>query len=193
MSSPSPWRTLPNLITIGRVAAVPVLIVLLYLPAIFESLPGEPFYIGAAVFFGVVGFSDLIDGWLARRMHVETALGRYLDPLADKLLIAAMLVMLVWLGRIPAWMAIVVISRELWVTGLRAMAMEHGLVVASDIWGKSKTLLQLLTVGMLIWHYPIAGVSMQTVGWWLMWPVMLITLWSGLRYTWSFKNLLLEK
>ena len=182
----SPWRTIPNFITFGRVAAIPVLIVLLY-------IPGELFSKIAAIVFVVVSFSDLVDGWLARRMHVETALGRYLDPLADKLLIAAMLVMMVDLERIPAWMAIVVITRELWVTGLRAMAMEHGLVVPSNFWGKSKTVVQLITMCLLIWAYPIGGVSMQEVGWWLMWPVMLITLWSGFNYTWQFKNLLFEE
>lgn len=180
------WRTLPNLITVGRVAAIPLLMALLY-------LPGELFSKIAAILFAITGFSDLIDGWLARRMQVETALGRYLDPLADKLLIAAMLVMLVNLERVPAWMAIVIISRELWVTGLRAMAMEHGLVVASDIWGKSKTVLQLITICLLIWHYPLYGVDIQEIGWWLMWPVMLITLWSGFNYTWNFKNLLFNQ
>ncbi len=182
----SPWRTVPNLITIVRVAAIPLLIVLLYQHSETCSLV-------AAIIFIVVSFSDLIDGWLARRLHVETALGRYLDPLADKLLIAAMLVMLVDLERIHAWMAIVVIIRELWVTGLRAMAMEHGMVVSSDFWGKSKTVLQLLTVSMLIWPYPVLGISPQQVGWWLMWPVMLITLWSGFNYTWGFKNLLFKQ
>ena len=182
---PEHWRTLPNLLTTCRVAAIPVLMVLLY-------VPGEIFSKIAGGLFAVVSFSDLLDGWLARRLNVITALGRYLDPLADKLLIAAMLVMLVWLGRIPAWMAIIVISRELWVTGLRAMAMEHGLVAASNFWGKSKTVLQLITVCMLIWHYPIFDISMQEVGWWMMWPVMLITLWSGFQYTWNFKNLLFK-
>ena len=179
------WRNLPNLLTTCRVAVIPVLVALLY-------MPGEIYSKIAAILFAVVSFSDLLDGWLARRMNVVTALGRYLDPLADKLLIAAMLVMLVWLERIPAWMAIIVISRELWVTGLRAMAMEHGMVATSNFWGKSKTMLQLITVCILIWHYQFFGVNMQEVGWWMMWPVMLITLWSGFHYTWNFKNLLFK-
>jgi CDP-diacylglycerol--glycerol-3-phosphate 3-phosphatidyltransferase len=179
------WLNLPNIITISRIAAIPLLMSFMYISGPFWSRI-------TAVIFLLASITDFIDGWLARRWDKVTTLGRYLDPLSDKLLITAMLIMLVTLERIPAWMAVVIISREIWVTGLRALAAEHGLNVPSDIWGKSKTFLQMLVLTMLIYHYPLCGIDLHSVGWWLMWMVMTLTLWSGIRYTWSFRKILIS-
>jgi CDP-diacylglycerol--glycerol-3-phosphate 3-phosphatidyltransferase len=176
------WLNPPNVITMGRVACIPVLVVLLYLGGSFWSK-------AAAIIFALVGLSDCLDGWLARRLDQVTVLGQYLDPIADKLLVSAMLTMLVWLDRVPAWIAIIIISREVCVTGLRAMSAENGFRLPSDSWGKLKTTLQLLALDMLILHYPCFGIDFQRIGSWIMWLVLVLTVWSGVRYAISFKNL----
>ncbi|MDR1397311.1 MAG: CDP-diacylglycerol--glycerol-3-phosphate 3-phosphatidyltransferase [Desulfarculales bacterium] len=176
------WLNIPNMITMGRVACIPLLVILLYF--------SNPFWTAAAaVIFALVGISDCLDGWLARRLDKVTVLGQYLDPLADKLLVAAMLVMLVWLNRLPAWVAIIIISREICVTGLRAMSAENGFRLPSDAWGKIKTILQLIALDMLILHYPRFDIDFHEIGSWVMWVVLVITVWSGVRYAIYFKKL----
>ena len=176
------WLNVPNMITMGRVVAIPLLVVLLYFDNPFWSTV-------SAIVFALVGLSDCLDGWLARRLDQVTVLGQYLDPLADKLLVSSMLVMLVCLNRLPAWMAIIIICREICITGLRAMSAENGFRVPSDAWGKIKTMLQLIALGMLILNYPVLGIDFHEIGTWVMWVVLVITVYSGIRYAVLFKKL----
>jgi CDP-diacylglycerol--glycerol-3-phosphate 3-phosphatidyltransferase len=109
-----------------------------------------------------------------------------MDPLADKLLVSAALIMLIPLGRVPAWMAFVIVGRELAVTGLRGLAAIEGLMLAPDRWGKAKTLLQMAALTALILHYPYFGVNFQQVGMGLLWLALIITLTSGVGYFLAF-------
>jgi CDP-diacylglycerol--glycerol-3-phosphate 3-phosphatidyltransferase len=176
---------LPNLLTLVRVGSIPVLVLMLY-------LPGEGWSTLAAVVFFVAGLTDLLDGWLARRMKSVTLLGQYLDPVADKLLISSILIMLTALGRVPAWMTILIICREIAVTGMRALAANHNFTVPSDLWGKSKTALQMLGVFLILLHQPLGGFEPLVWGGWIMWLAVLVTAWSGLGYAMRFQRLLVE-
>lgn len=178
------WESLfilPNMLTLVRVGSIPLLVGLLYL--------GGPFWSWVAgVVFVVAGLTDLLDGWLARRMKQVTLLGQYLDPVADKLLIASVLVMLSAMGRLPAWMTILVICREIAVTGMRALAASHGLMVPSDLWGKWKTALQMLAVLLLIIYFPMAGFDPGFWGLLVMLLAVALTVWSGLAYGNRFRE-----
>jgi CDP-diacylglycerol--glycerol-3-phosphate 3-phosphatidyltransferase len=125
-------------------------------------------------------------------MKSVTTLGQYLDPVADKLLISSILVMLTALGRVPAWMTIVIICREIAVTGMRALAANHNFTVPSDLWGKLKTALQMLGVFLILLHRPWGGFDPQVWGGWAMWLAVLVTAWSGLGYAMRFQRLLMQ-
>ena len=162
-----------------------MLVGLVYLPGAFWSA------MAAGVFF-VAGLTDLLDGWLARRLKKVTVLGQYLDPVADKLLVASLLVVLTEQGRAPAWMTIIIICREIGVTGLRALAANHGLTVPSDRWGKAKTALQMLGIFLLLLHQPLGGLDADRWGWGALCLAVIITAWSGLAYVVRFRRLLIR-
>lgn len=169
----------PNLVTLIRVGSVPVLVGILYLKQPVWS------WISGGVFV-VASLTDLLDGWLARRLKKVSVLGQFLDPVADKLLVASMLIMMVTLGRAQAWLAILIICREIAVTGLRAVAASRGFSVPSDMWGKWKTVLQMLAICLLMLHYPFAGFDPHYWGRIALWVAAAITAWSGLAYFRSF-------
>jgi len=168
------WN-LPNAVSILRILAAPVLILLLL------SSEEKANFI-AAVIFAAASLTDWLDGYLARRMGVETTFGKFLDPLADKLLIVTSLIMLIPMGRVPAWMAALIIGREITVTGLRAMASANGIVIAAGRLGKYKTVLQIVSVTALMVHYKILGIDFQTAGMLLLWVALIFTIWSGVDY-----------
>ena len=134
---------LPNVLTVLRIVAVPVVVV-----ALLDETP-EGDVIAAAV-FALAAISDGLDGYIARRRDAVTTFGKLMDPLADKLLVTAALVSLVSLGRLAAWVAMVIIAREFAVTALRAIAAEQGAVIAASWLGKVKTALQVLAIFALI-------------------------------------------
>lgn len=168
------WN-LPNAISILRILTAPVLILFLLSP------DKETSFI-AAIIFAIAALTDWLDGYLARRMDVETTFGKFLDPLADKLLIATCLVMLIPLGRAPAWMAAVIIGREIAVTGLRGMASLEGVVIAAGSLGKYKTAFQIAAVIALIMHYRLLGIDFHALGIVILWIALVFTLWSGIDY-----------
>jgi CDP-diacylglycerol---glycerol-3-phosphate 3-phosphatidyltransferase len=138
---------LPNLLTMGRVFMVPVC--LWYLDRGTEQA-----CFWAAIVFTLAALTDVLDGWLARRMGVVSVLGKFLDPLADKLIVAATLVWMVPMGRIPAWAVVLLISREITITALRSIAGAEGLVSAAGEGGKAKTALQMIGIICLLLGYP---------------------------------------
>lgn len=166
---------LPNQLTISRILLVPVLVAVL-------ALDGERSSLLAGILFAVAGFTDLIDGYLARKDNLVTSLGKFLDPLADKVLVSSVLVMLVQLGRISAWIAIIIICRDLMVTGLRAVAADDGVVIAADKYGKLKTVLQLVALEPLILHYSWLGIPMHMIGMILLYIALALTVFSGCNY-----------
>jgi CDP-diacylglycerol--glycerol-3-phosphate 3-phosphatidyltransferase len=138
---------LPNLLTMGRVATIPVVLWLL------ES--GTPkACTWAAIVYAAAAITDLLDGYLARRMNIVSMLGKFLDPLADKLLVMASLVWMVPMGRIPEWAVVLLLAREISITGLRGIASSEGVVIAAGEGGKSKTALQMIGILCLILGYP---------------------------------------
>jgi len=133
----------PNILTMLRILLVPVLVV-----ALLDKTPGGDLL--AAVVFAVASLTDALDGHLARSRNLVTNFGKLMDPLADKLLIIGALLSLVSLGRVAAWVAMVIIAREFAVTALRMAASQQGVVIAASIWGKLKTVVQIVTVLALI-------------------------------------------
>jgi CDP-diacylglycerol--glycerol-3-phosphate 3-phosphatidyltransferase len=139
------WN-LPNMLTMGRIAVIPLFVWFTY--------DGNPMYsYWAAFIFTLAAVTDVLDGFLARRWNMITVVGKLLDPLADKLIVMAAMVMMSRLGRIPAWVVIVLLSRELIVSGLRQIAASEGLVIAAGQEGKWKTSLQLTGMIALCIHY----------------------------------------
>ena len=164
-----------NALTISRIAVVPVIAVLL----LFDNLPAS---LAAAVLFTAATVTDYLDGYFARRMNIVSDLGKLLDPLADKLLIATVLIMLIPLGRVPAWIVAVIIARELAVTGVRGMASDRRVVISASWLGKYKTAFQCTAVIPLLVHYPILGLQFQEAGEFFLWIALFFTLWSGWDY-----------
>ena len=173
--------TVPNLLTVFRILLVPVLVAVL----LSESSIGDAL---AAGVFILASLTDVLDGWVARRQKSETNFGRLMDPLADKLLVTAALVSLVSLDRLEAWVAMVIIARELAVTGLRQIAVEQGHVIPASQWGKLKTLFQVAMVLVLIIvdGRPI-GVDL------LVYATVVVTVLSGADYFFGLRRLLTER
>lgn len=169
--------TLPNLLTVFRILLVPVLVVVL-LAEVFES--DWP----AALVFVIASATDVADGYLARRHGQESTFGKLWDPLADKLLVTAALVSLVSLDKLEAWVAMVIISREFAVTGLRQVAVEQGHVIAASGWGKLKTLTQVAMVLVLI---IVDGTPLAVDL--LVYATVLITVASGVGYFFVLRGL----
>ncbi len=138
---------LPNLLTFGRVAIIPLVLWL-----IDRGSPRDCLW--AALVYALAAITDLLDGYLARRLNVVSVLGKFLDPLADKLLVTALLIVMVRMGRISEWIVVLLLSRELAVTGLRSLAGSEGVVIAAGDDGKSKTALQMVGILCLLIGYP---------------------------------------
>ncbi|MBW1981632.1 MAG: CDP-diacylglycerol--glycerol-3-phosphate 3-phosphatidyltransferase [Deltaproteobacteria bacterium] len=166
---------LPNNLTFFRIACVPLITVLLFFPGKLASFL-------AAVLFALASISDLLDGFLARRRQMVTTLGKFLDPLADKLIVSAALIMLIPLGRVPAWMVVVIIGRELAITGLRGIASSEGAIISADYLGKKKMVFQIVAILGLLLHFEYFGINFHVVGMVFLWLAVGITLWSGTTY-----------
>ena len=138
---------LPNLITIARIGLIPLILV-----SIDNTSPHRSAL--AALIFAFAAATDALDGYLARRMGLVTVLGKFLDPLADKLIVLSTLVYLSAQGRAPAWLVVLLMSRELAITGLRAVASSRGLIIAAGAGGKIKTALQLVGIVFLLIYFP---------------------------------------
>lgn len=171
-----PWA--PNAITLGRLAAAPLIVGLLTV----HSHGGRLISAVAALIYLAAALTDLLDGHLARKYHVVSTLGKFLDPLADKLLAASALIMLIPLGRAPAWVVFLILAREIAVTGLRAVAAEKGLVIAASESGKRKTLAQNIALFCLLWHHPLLWADTALVGAVILYVALAVTYWSGFLY-----------
>ena len=150
---------LPNKLTILRVIMIPFFIVFLLIPI-------TPYdnWIALAIFI-VASITDLLDGKIARKYNLVTNFGKFMDPLADKLLVCSALICLIELNRIPAWMVIVIIAREFIISGFRLVASDSGVVIAASYWGKFKTTFQLVAVCLLIADIAAIQVVTQIVLW----------------------------
>lgn len=168
------WN-LPNNLTLYRVATVPVLIVLMLFSNKVCSFV-------SAILFSIASITDCLDGFFARRRHLVSTLGKFLDPLADKLLISAALIMLIPLGRAPAWMVFIVVARELAVTGLRGICSAEGVVISATSLGKYKVGFQIAAIIPLLLHYTYFNINFHVVGMFFFWIAVGLTIWSGIDY-----------
>ncbi len=185
----SPILNLPNLLTVLRIAIIPLLVILLLSPSRTAGLL-------ATALFALASITDWLDGYIARRMGVVTLFGKFLDPIADKLIVAAALIMIIPFGRAPAWMVLLIISREIIITGLRGIASTEGIVIPASNLGKFKTIFQIVAILCLLLHYdyywffgiesPYLHVNMHNVGIFYLWIATFITIWSGTDYLVKF-------
>ena len=188
---------LPNRITLARICLIPIM--MFFLLVDFKFYP-EPIHWGsfqlsfnhliAAVIFLLAASTDGIDGYIARKYNMVTNLGKLLDPLADKLLVSAVLISLVELGRCDSWIAIVIISREFAVTGLRQVALLEGKVVAASKWGKIKTVTQIVAISLLLLNnfpFQFVKIPVDDIA---IWAAAIITIYSGIDYFVKNKDLL---
>ena len=183
----SEFLNAPNAITLVRIAMIPVFLWFTYFESRVDSFI-------ACIVYAVTSATDFLDGWLARRKNLVTVIGKFLDPLADKLVVMAALVMLVHLGRVAAWVVIVIMAREFTVTGLRTIAMSEGIVIAAGQEGKQKTAFQLAGISFLLLHYtyPVDFwlftfmLDGNRVGTWLLYISMVFSVWSAWNYFVSF-------
>ena len=178
---------LPILLTWLRIVAIPLLIAVYYLPADWAT-PYERDLVATVLFCGAA-ITDWADGFLARKLNQTSAFGAFLDPVADKLMVAAALIVLVQLGRADAIVAMIIIGREITISALREWMAKIGASksVAVSMLGKIKTTAQMLALPMLLYYVPLAGVDMKVLGNWLIWIAALLTLWSMgyyLRMAW---------
>ena len=177
---------LANQITLTRIFFVLPIIVLLH-------FPGQITCWLATILFIIASVTDFLDGHIARRNNLVSSLGKFLDPLADKLLICSTLIMFAGLAWIPTWVSIVIVARELTVTGLRAMAVDEGIVLAADKFGKIKTMMQIFAIVPLTVHYPFWGMDPQPLGNILLYIALALTVFSGINYFHSFYGYWREK
>lgn len=175
------WN-LPNKLTIFRVLLIPVIAALLLFPQESTSL-------AAAALFALGALTDMLDGYLARRGGVVTDFGKFLDPLADKLLIVVPLVMLIPLRGIPAWMVAIIVGREIAVTGLRGLGAAEKMIISASSLGKNKTAYQFVAILGLILHYKFLSINFHVVGMVFLSISVVLTVWSGIDY---FRKFLMQ-
>lgn len=178
---------LPILLTWLRIVAIPLLIALYYLPA--EWATAHERDVAATVLFVAAALTDWADGYLARKLNQTSAFGAFLDPVADKLMVAAALIVLVQLGRTDAIIATIIIGREITISALREWMAKIGAAksVAVSMLGKIKTTAQMLAIPILLYHQPVSGLDMKLIGNGLIWIAAVLTLWSMgyyLRMAW---------
>ncbi|MGK5095282.1 CDP-diacylglycerol--glycerol-3-phosphate 3-phosphatidyltransferase [Deltaproteobacteria bacterium TL4] len=174
------WVT-PNQLTVLRICMIPVIYLLIALDT--------PFYLNiAAVLFTFACMTDYWDGVLARFQGISSDLGKLLDPIADKLLVSTVLVLLVSLERVSPTIAAILIAREFTVSGLRSIAVTEGVVIQASPMAKIKTIVQMISIGFLIVHHPTFGIPAHTIGTIFLWISLLIAIWSGAEYFYSYYN-----
>ena len=179
--------TLPNKLTVLRMILVPFFVAALLIQN------GEIFALrmAALVLFLIASLTDLLDGKIARKYNLVTNFGKFMDPLADKLLVCSALICLVQLGQLPAWIVIIIISREFIISGFRLVAADQGVVIAASMWGKSKTVSQMISIVLLIINIKTPPLGILTA---ISVPVMtILTVVSLLDYLMKNKQVLEEK
>ena len=173
---------LPNKLTIFRVILIPFFIIALLVPGIPAGN-----WIALAIFI-VASLTDLLDGKIARKYNLVTNFGKFMDPLADKLLVCSALICLVELSRIPSWMVVIIIAREFTISGFRLIAADNGVVIAASYWGKFKTTFQMIAVCLMIANIP--GLSLLTTA--ITWIAVILTVVSLVDYLVKNKDVMKE-
>lgn len=182
-------KNLPNLLSLSRVFIIPFIIVLFEIIRYTNSSDVEKLKLISflcAILFAIGGITDFLDGYFARKYKETTNLGKLLDPITDKLLIATTMIMLVSINRLHAWIVVLIIGRELAVTGLRAVSASYGVVIPASIEGKYKTTFQISAILGLLIHYTYFNINFDRVGMLFMWIALFVTIASGVNYFLNF-------
>jgi CDP-diacylglycerol--glycerol-3-phosphate 3-phosphatidyltransferase len=177
---------LPNTITMLRVSVIPVLFFLLL-------SPGQTGSLVIAALFVIAAFTDFLDGYIARKYEIVTVMGKFLDPIADKLIINTAMILMIPIGRIPAWIVAVIITRDFVVDGIRAIASSEGSVIQASILGKQKTICQVFAVTALMIHYPFLGIDAHAVGIVIVYLALILSVYSGMDYFMKFYREIVKK
>jgi CDP-diacylglycerol---glycerol-3-phosphate 3-phosphatidyltransferase len=195
LDNKSPILNLPNILTLLRIASIPVMATLLLSPSRSAGF-------WAAFVFAIASITDWLDGYLARRMGIVTVFGKFLDPIADKLIVMSALIMILPYDRAPAWMVLVILGREIIITGLRGLASTEGIIIPASNLGKFKTIFQIVAILGLLLHYdyhwffavdnPYLYVNMHNIGIFYLWIATIITIWSGVDYLAKFIRVIVK-
>lgn len=173
---------LPNFLASLRILLAPVMFWIILNPEIFTDNGWHITwnYYFASLLFVLASVTDFFDGYIAREWNQMTLLGAVIDPLADKMLTLAAFLGLMMIGEASAWAIYIIIVRELFITGLRTVAVSEGISVKASWAGKIKTVSQMIAIGFLLMHWPFGDI--------LLWIAVALTVYSGLEYIWGFKN-----
>ncbi|MFI5304531.1 MAG: CDP-diacylglycerol--glycerol-3-phosphate 3-phosphatidyltransferase [Nitrospiria bacterium] len=165
---------LPNILTLLRIALIPLFVIIYSNPTPLRSFI-------ATITFLLAALTDFLDGYLARKRGEITQFGKLMDPIADKLLVISALLLLVYFQRIQVWMVIILIGREMAVTGLRAIASIEGIIIPADRWGKYKMGAQITALSLLLWN--VTGrLNFQFWGTLALWIALILSIFSGIQY-----------
>ena len=173
---------LPNKLTMFRVILIPFFVVFMLC-----EITTVDKWIALAIFI-IASLTDLLDGKIARKYNLVTNFGKFMDPLADKLLVCSALICLVELGKMPAWMVIIIIAREFIISGFRLIASDNGVVIAANYWGKFKTTFQMIMICLMIANIPQIQILTNIV----MWIALALTIISLVDYVWKNKDVMKE-
>lgn len=172
----------PNKLTIARMIIVPFLVIFL-----LTGWGGEANRYISLTLFVVASVTDLFDGYLARKNNLVTNFGKFMDPLADKLLVCSAMICMIDLKRLPAWFVIIIIAREFIISGFRLIAAENGIVIAANYWGKFKTASQMIMIILLILHFDGIFVILEQI---FIWLSLALTIISLITYIWQNRTVL---
>lgn len=173
---------LPNKLTVLRVLMIPFFVVFM----LMDIVPGMDKWIALAIFV-IASLTDLLDGKIARKYNLVTNFGKFMDPLADKLLVSSAMICLVEMGRLPAWIVIVIISREFIISGFRLVASDSGIVIAASYWGKFKTVFQMVMIIVMIMDLGPSFAMLETI---LIYVALILTVVSLIDYVAKNKEVL---
>ena len=172
---------LPNKLTVVRMAIVPFFVATLLMSGSNESLKWI-----ALILFVIASLTDFADGYIARKYNLVTNFGKFMDPLADKILTISGMICLIELGRIPSWIVIIIVAREFIISGFRLIAAENGVVIAANYWGKFKTTFQMIMIILMIMNIPQLQILTNIV----MWSALALTIISLVTYINANKQVL---
>ena len=173
----------PNKLTVARMIMVPFLVVFL-----LTGWGGEANRYISLILFVAASITDWFDGYLARKNHLVTNFGKFMDPLADKLLVCSAMICMIELGRLPAWFVIIIIGREFIISGFRLIAAENGIVIAANYWGTFKTVSQMIMIILLILHFDLSVfVILEQI---FIWLSLALTVISLMTYIWQNRSVL---
>ncbi len=172
----------PNKLTIARMIIVPFLVIFL-----LTGWGGEANRYISLTLFVVASVTDWFDGYLARKNNLVTNFGKFMDPLADKLLVCSAMICMINLKRLPAWFVIIIIAREFIISGFRLIAAENGIVIAANYWGKFKTASQMIMIILLILHFDGIFVILEQI---FIWLSLALTIISLITYIWQNRTVL---